>query len=242
MDNFKYTDEQLIKIALEHGENGLIYIILPTRAETAHILNTLVKEYDEKFDWFKDEIYNSDDTEWLNFLRTQLNDLELNHIEYSERILELTYTLFESKYYYQLKNLILENLKSKKLTGVLMQTFTAYESNLFYPCLCASFPILENILKDNDDLTNTSLLKLYDSIINNQEKDLETTLLVHGVRGFVNHITKRIDFSDTEPLRINRHWFLHGRSEHTVQKADCLKLFVAIASLLEILNLYKCCE
>lgn len=52
-----------------------------------------------------------------------------------------------------------------------------------------------------------------------------------SVQEFIREVFRSHDFSSTQPLRINRHWVLHGRDVPKWNRADCLRLFQALDTM-----------
>lgn len=59
---------------------------------------------------------------------------------------------------------------------------------------------------------------------------LERRLWV-SIQAFVHEVFRSHDFAADTPLRVNRHWVLHGRDAPRWNRADCLRLFQALDTL-----------
>lgn len=161
-----------------------------------------------------------------------------------EILSEMVDALFEANnqaYYWELKKYILEHYPQDDVfLENIRQIFDAYERELYYPCLCGLFPIIERLLSDSED----PHMKRFDRLLEKKEKSIsenisdneENRLYLQNLSGFISYVSKTSSFSDTEPEGANRHWFLHGRTNRVVKQSDCSKIFLAIQALLELLK------
>lgn len=155
---------------------------------------------------------------------------------------EMVEVLFEANnqmYYLELKKYVLEHYPHGDVfLENMQQIFTAYERELYYPCLCGLFPIIERLLSKNEDPHIKNFERLFnkkkESIAKDISGNVENRLYLQNLSGFITYVSKTVPFSDIEPKEANRHWFLHGRTNHIVKQNDCLKVFLAIQALLEL--------
>ncbi len=45
---------------------------------------------------------------------------------------------------------------------------------------------------------------------------------------------QKSDFLQPEPIKLNRHWIQHGRTEKTAENTDCIRVFNALSTLVVI--------
>lgn len=58
-----------------------------------------------------------------------------------------------------------------------------------------------------------------------------STILKHvwiSYNQFIRELYHKIDFTAAEPVQINRHWLLHGRSDFEIKELECIRLFNSI--------------
>ena len=248
----KVPKERELELFKEIGKNGLIITTLFTREEVAYIANKTLKKEDEDLFKIYKKIYefgekikgclnNKEIEDILLQIEELMKEVDRDKInrELLEYSIELAYTMFEGKHYEKIKDAILSKLENKRaIYNNLEQLFSAYENELYYPCICGAIPIIERIIRNSDDLSDTKLTRLFKKIaINtNTDDDFETELLIANLKGFIQQISVYEEFSKEEPIGINRHWILHGRSIHESSKVDCLKVFIAIYSLMDLLG------
>ena len=246
------SNERALELHRKMGNAGLVITTLYTRAETAYILDETLKKAEN--DFFKIDKQINEVTEKLKgelsdekngSISSQIEELkkELDrdkiYRELIEYALNLAYAMFDGKYYKKIKETILSKVEDKKVIySNMQQLFSAYEKDLYYPCLCGAIPMIERIIKNNENLSDTKLARLFEKIANNIETndDFEKELHIANLEGFIQYISDYRKFSEDEPTEINRHWILHGRTFCESRKVDCLKVFSAIYSLMELLG------
>ena len=124
----------------------------------------------------------------------------------------------------------------------------------YVSCIFALSALIEGIIRRSPiDKWERSLMEFY---INSTEKILNSTnitkcddkytfiiekcCLSPSVIGFIKRyysLKKENQFGNKgswEPHFLNRHWLMHGMTDRTVSRMDCIQLFNALASLLAI--------
>ena len=156
---------------------------------------------------------------------------------------EFLVSLFEvhNRRYYRIQktrilNFFLQNSEEETYIHV-GETYQAFESKLYYPCLCSSMTFVEKLLADSNNPKNTNYKKLLQkklSILDKIYDDNDTVIHKSNLKGFLDFLSESIDFSEDEPFNVNRHWLLHGRVNRKIGGIDCLKIFLVIDSLIEL--------
>lgn len=222
MEHCELTPEKIelessMQIMKEIGEHGFVFPSNITREMFAYML-----------------FYNKDTYEKISSSNKPDKWDEINS--------EMVDALFEANsqmYYWELKKYVLEHYPHDDVFyGNIQQIFEAYERELYYPCLCGLFPIIERLLSDS----SAPHIKNYERLLNNKKESMmkdvsnnvENSLYIQNLSGFVTYLSKTVSFSDREPEGTNRHWFLHGRTNRIVKQSDCAKVFLAIQALLEL--------
>lgn len=246
------SNERALEICRMMGKYGLVATTLFTREDVAYVLNNTLKKFDddsfeilEKINELKEKLNETSvDTEKEKIF-SQIDEFKKEfeqdkiHRELIECAIELAYTMFDEKHYKKIKNIILSKVENEKIIhDNFCQIFLAYEEKLYYPCICGAIPMIERIIQNNDNLSDTKLTRLFGEIANNTEidGDFEKELLVVNLEEFIKQISAYKEFSEDEPTGINRHWVLHGRTIYESRRVDCLKVFIAIYSLMELLG------
>ena len=88
--------------------------------------------------------------------------------------------------------------------------------------ICSGKPthkIEERVKKLTERLENTEEDKL-----NLSEDDYDDYYLLVSYQLAAENFNKSSPFTDPEPLELNRHWIMHGRTEKKMTKMDCFKL------------------
>lgn len=224
----KLSHDELVKIAYSSGKRGIIlpsHIILE---DAAHLLYLAHQMFD-----------GNNCYKYMICKDSTLNKAEFHRLAIDYLYTEL-YRMDEGKYYDILKRDIIDNGELKEtVPELIQQCFSAFEGNLYFPCACGLLSIIEGLLAKYSQSANTRLLSLFERIDEKikQSQDLELILTATNVKGYIELLTKKSDFQNgVEPDMLNRHWLLHGRSKRNIGKADCLRLFIIIALVLEISN------
>lgn len=120
---------------------------------------------------------------------------------------------------------------------LLAQTISAYRRRDFAIVIPALLAVCEGILMRNEGKRTDVRAVARERAEAEQHRSPESidAILWHNIHRFVDELFKRSDFSAARPLRLNRHWILHGRDAPAWSQADCLRLFQAVDTI-SILN------
>lgn len=214
--------EELIECMFNMGKQQLVFNTMITREECAYVLHQV--------------LYESDEGVFLHSNKADDNSKERIYQQMSEMAVELIYTMNNGKYYNIMKNYIISQLQEDViLNECITQLFDTFEQGLYYPCLCGCLPMVERIVKDDDNKSEFRIKNLFDKIKESKNpSDLEDELYFANVEGFIESVYEHADFENDETYEFNRHRYLHGRLTHSPSKVDCLKLFSVIHSLIEL--------
>ena len=151
------------------------------------------------------------------------------------------YSLYEEhdcQYYIEMKSRVKEFLDNNYTPmGIFFsQCCEALENNLFYPCVCGLISLLEGILGRFLASDKISMHVLFESI-KTRIADNKTEIVAENILSFIDALTKKADFlNDAEPVYLNRHWLLHGRSNRDIIKLDCISILCAIDAVIDIIQ------
>lgn len=128
------------------------------------------------------------------------------------------------------------------------ECINAFNNRLYFPTAVGIISIVDGIISDisNDQKTSFSrridkIQKAASRIFNNttpERKSKDVDFLNRNI-AFISFYTAQFDFfnssnfSNKEPLSINRHWIMHGRSSRHTNKLDCIKLFRLLNTLIK---------
>ena len=148
-------------------------------------------------------------------------------------IISKIYTINNEKYF---KEMIDSVCNASSLSDLNREQFMAcvkaFQKQLHFPCLCGLLSIFDYLLNEKD--SNTSLVTGLRTKMAGLDQNSSKYLNLSNLLNFVSELTKRYDFSkDDEPLQLNRHWVLHGRTGMQTNEGDCLKIFCSIKTLLD---------
>lgn len=224
----KLSHDELAKVAYSAGKHG---IILPSHIILEDMLHLFYLAY-QMFDG--DNCYK-----YMICKDPALSKEEFHRLAIDYLYTEL-YRMDEGKYYDVLKKDIVDNGELKEaVPEFIRQCFSAFESNLYFPCACGLLSIMEGLLAKYSQSANTRLLSLFERIDEKikESQDIELILTATNIKGYIESLTEKSNFQNgAEPDVLNRHWLLHGRSKRNIEKTDCLRLFITIALVLEISN------
>lgn len=215
--------EEITAWSYDLGQHGFLYPRMIPGNEFYRIYYTSVHIVQE----FNDEYRNLSADDKLTFI--------------CRGTIKLLYSDTDKENYKNLRDRILaffEKWYKGTETEQVKQIFQAYESELYYPCLCGSVALVEKLLSDNNDPVTTSYHELIsrktDQLLQMTNDLREDAILKANVAGFVDLLSKRVPFSENEPFFLNRHWLLHGRVERKIYPEDCVGVFLLIDTLIEL--------
>lgn len=136
---------------------------------------------------------------------------------------KLNEVLTESKKYKYLQNKIIYYNDAIK----------AYESTAYYSACTALFSICDYLLSIISNNNTTNIFKRLDPLKNHLENNESFNLVVCSIIKVLPTFFQHSNFENkSEPIVLNRHWLLHGRSSKIITQYDCIKLFCLIHALL----------
>lgn len=172
---------------------------------------------------------------------------------YIEKIIKCSHTdmvlhELESENDYESSNWLIDYCCNHELIEPIKLLFTEtvnsyYEENYNLSAIGIT-AILDNILSKTTgnyshrsiDRCNAILDKLeQDNSVD--EEEYEKILLFFSFNRMTSSFYETIDFSCTEPLKLNRNWLMHGRVERALTRLDCIKLIRFLYSILLISDL-----
>lgn len=160
--------------------------------------------------------------------------------EYEEEVcdvlFEYLYSKSDSWYFRDMRNKVLDDIQyDDLLMDRLSQAFLAYDQELFFPCACSLMALLEGVLGNYASSGSTKLYELTNIL--SSDKQVLFPVASANLKGFISELAKSAHFvKDSEPIRLNRHWLLHGRSRKTIGKIDCIRLLCAFQLIIELLS------
>lgn len=107
----------------------------------------------------------------------------------------------------------------------------AYQSKLYTLVVTGLFSLIDGLLSEATYDNGTSISKRIQLLldeelkINPEYKGAKEYILLTTLSKTTASISAFSDFDWFEPLNLNRHWFVHGRSTRACSQLDCIKLF-----------------
>ncbi|NLI55135.1 MAG: hypothetical protein GX417_12610 [Clostridiales bacterium] len=121
------------------------------------------------------------------------------------------------------------------------ESIYAFYNNKYTLCIVGLVAIMDYLLSQSSGSTVTSIanrVKLIEQkIINNFElitSELSEILLCSTFSSVMISISENTNFNEPEPVKLNRHWIMHGRSHRKYTSFDCMKIIRIIYALLTI--------
>ena len=109
----------------------------------------------------------------------------------------------------------------------------AYHNGTYYSACVALFSICDYLLTVIQHNDTTNFITRLSPIIAHLEYKESFSIFVCSSYQVIQTFFEHSDFNKgNEPPLLNRHWILHGRSNRTITKNDCIKLFCLIHALL----------
>ena len=220
------NDPDLIDMVKNMGRMG---IILPHQIKAKDVCDTL---YTYHIMTNNDDFFDRCRQEDANLSKDDFCELAATYLFYR------LYEEYDHQYYNAAKNRVETFLNNyyPPMSGFFSQCTKALESEFFYPCVCGLITILEGILGKYVGSSQTSMHSLFDNVID-QITDSTESIVAINIQSFIDTITTRSDFlSQDEPIQLNRHWLLHGRSNRDVTKLDCISILCAIDAVIDLIQ------
>lgn len=221
--------EELLNWAKNMGKNGILF---PHHLHIADVYELL----------YISETASKNEALFLN-----CKDImgEMSKEEFCDLILHIkTLDLYKSHnyfYYYDLKeraNRFFKMHSNFSKANFFNQCCTAFEKELFYPCVCGLFAILEGVLGDFTKSNVPNIKKLFQALIGKNKIKGPDLYVIANIQGFIELITESSNFLEKDHgCQFNRHWILHGRSNRNIEEFDCLKLFNAIDAVIDAIKI-----
>ena len=129
---------------------------------------------------------------------------------------------------------------SSGLKKLIEESCFAFEHSKYAICADALVSAIEGILSTFwEDKTNIRMMQICQAKVDElaDEKEHITKKYVWvSYNKFIRKLFEKNNFAETEPVFINRHWLLHGRSAYDIEEIDCLRLFNAVSSICMIVR------
>lgn len=131
---------------------------------------------------------------------------------------------------------------SKPIKKMFTQAISAYRRKQYAISLAGLFVIVDFLLTNCSGNATTSIYRRGEAILEKLDNDetieseeLSILTLTMTFESMIKSISKSSDFeTGEEPINLNRHWILHGRSERMIEQSDCIKIIYFIYSILLI--------
>ncbi len=199
-----------------------------------------INRFDDTLDRVVDKLANDG---WT--LPSELGIYEVNVIGQTEKIEDINEFLFTyfTRNDYEVFNKMLDGILASKirepLKKMIYECRQAYTNKLYIVCAVALIPVIEGILSEFcDNKNNIRMMRICKNQVDALSCD-GSVIEKHiwkSYNTFIQNLYEKSDFSGEEPVKINRHWILHGRSNYEQEEADCIRLFNAVQSLCMIVN------
>lgn len=172
----------------------------------------------------------------MNF--TPAETCEITENDYDLDLFFLQFYSIDDNFY-----LLTENILNSALIGpwqtVFKQCIEAYLNDKYLiaipALLCITEGLASNLFQNKQ---NTKPVSVFEKHLKKAQEEnlnfIEVAWL--SLVYFFEDLYENSNFNGDEPLFINRHWVLHGRSQVNWTKADALRLFAAIETLIFLLD------
>jgi len=122
-----------------------------------------------------------------------------------------------------------------KLVNAYQESLFAFENKKYIICANTLIPIIEGTLSSFDHTSNNMQKICANQLEECSNKDDSINRIRWNTNAmFIEKLTAHSLFSEEEPLFINRHWLMHGRSAYDITEMDCLRLLNMIGTLCNI--------
>ena len=144
----------------------------------------------------------------------------------------------------KLNNTIMQCRNSNYLKNHLRlfdQAIDTYKNGQYEISVMALFALLDSALSASSEDNETSIIKRLEKIINKMDFPLfvedskySRWILIMTFCSTIESISEYSNFYDNEPLILNRHWIMHGRSTREIRPIDCIKVLNCIYGVILI--------
>jgi hypothetical protein len=124
------------------------------------------------------------------------------------------------------------------------QVLHAYKNGHYQLACIGLFAIIDGVLSDLSNNTTTSFQKRVDVIkarvtekTRLSDLDKKTIVICLSINEVRESMCKNINFSDPEPVNLNRNWLLHGRTDEDRTRFDFIKEMLFLDAIQYVGNL-----
>ena len=110
----------------------------------------------------------------------------------------------------------------------------AYKSGMYQICVTSLITLLEGYISEySDDVRDIRVMRVCNFHVQEESKNHHQikSLCWQSMYEFCKVIFSKSDFSQDEPLEINRHWIEHGRTTKEYNDIGCIKMFNALSTM-----------
>lgn len=113
----------------------------------------------------------------------------------------------------------------------------SYEAGLYSVCITTLIAILEGFISTfGDNPQDVRIMRICNFHANEEmtKKNNIKSLCWLSIYEFSKILFEKSDFSQSEPSAINRHWIQHGRTGRSGEQIDCIRIFNALSTLVNV--------
>lgn len=139
----------------------------------------------------------------------------------------------------RLKKYLLNNKEIENWRPLLKDCFDVYELDKYFVVIPALITIIDGLIASAGNLKGTRILGYLKERLESSISDSITNIIWKSIYEFIKLLFQKNNFDAERPLFINRHWILHGRDIVDWNKADALKLFNALYTIINMITKLK---
>lgn len=115
-------------------------------------------------------------------------------------------------------------------TNLFSQCEFAFKRGLYAICVIGLTSIVDGLLSLlSGDKKTTNIKNRLESMIKKaefkkSEEHLSINMMIYTLQSFTERFIEKTDFNFAEPININRHWIMHGRSKREYTAFECMQL------------------
>lgn len=188
---------------------------------------------------YKDVISNVAKFGWTIPLNIELEKLEeLKDISSNSE--ELDSFFIEFYYEKEFKNLcdsVLNKITNKGQKKRFEECFNMYLMEMYSSCITVLTTVLEGFISSFGDNPQDVRVMRICNYHAREEKDNGNniqSLCWISMYEYTKILYEKSDFTQSEPNGANRHWIIHGRTSKLGERVDCLRLFNALSTMINI--------
>jgi hypothetical protein len=189
------------------------------------------EEWDRQMDLHADRLGELGWTYPMNLSFPQLSEIiQLDEAEKLDAKFVAFYTYNEGENLAELCQEIMESEYLIPWRPMLQECVESHKDRRFVVSATCLISVLEGAITKayGGRLRQSQLNKFFNERIQEAGEDLMQAAMWKSIAAFVRQLFAYSDFSGDAPVRINRHWILHGKVVPTGKEADSLRLFQAI--------------